>query len=213
MVLRWRKSFNQLLKSLFQCNLSKYLTSLSGSNHTTGSSCPMISSGCVLRQCRRGWLWRPLCRDATCETCRCPEPLPGDIGHGAVRLSAWTQAVVPSVWPRLRGRAPRELCGAAGGAGSHTCRPGPEPGRVPASGLLAGSCVRAVWALLAGFLQPLLLCSYFLKQRTPLLLTFCQKSEVAPQKALKSSCRASRERVCVPEPVCLQVPKPQKLRG
>lgn len=38
MVLLWRKSFNQLLKSLFQCNLSKYLTSLSVSNCITASS-------------------------------------------------------------------------------------------------------------------------------------------------------------------------------
>lgn len=33
MVLLWRKSFNQLLNYLFQCNLSKYLTSWSGGSH------------------------------------------------------------------------------------------------------------------------------------------------------------------------------------
>lgn len=66
MVLLWRKSFNQLLNSLFQCNLSKYLTS--GVEAATSScfvQCHTHSPGCAL-------LWGIL---ASCGECRCPSPL------------------------------------------------------------------------------------------------------------------------------------------
>lgn len=55
MILLWRKSFNQLLKSLLQCNLSQHLTSFSISNRIAGFLCsaspisraPAVSSGCA----------------------------------------------------------------------------------------------------------------------------------------------------------------------
>lgn len=67
MVLLWRKSFNQLLNSLFQCNLSKYLTSCSEGSH-------------ILLLCAVPHSQPRLCpaqgnSDILCGECRCPNPL------------------------------------------------------------------------------------------------------------------------------------------
>lgn len=67
MVLLWRKSFNQLLNYLFQCNLSKYLSSWSGGSHilllctvphSQPQLCPALGNSGIL-----------------CGECRCPNPL------------------------------------------------------------------------------------------------------------------------------------------